>query len=436
MKKLRTFLIAAVAFVTGFSAAFMPGFEGPETDIHRSVLNNGLIVVTQTDTASAITVIEILIKGGSSAEPAAQAGISHLATRLAADIQDVDTGRHFMIMALHSSIVSRDDNAVIHLEFLTEFAEPVLSSVVNMFTDPLFSDIRIGRLIESMHHERRILADDAGMEAHLAQRETFFDGSGYAGKVFGTEESLDALKPRDVRKFFENNFIAGNIVVVAVSDLPPDALNSLIERHFSSLRPGRPADSETNSPVKDPPYPPRTVEKAQQQSVVSCAFTLPPLSRRDFVRISLIENVLGRGAGSRLWELRTEKKFAYTVSCRAHLFRRAGLLEAYLETDTAKTDSAREALDAALKDFWERGMTPEEFAAGQAVLRAGFLRTNETKADRASTLGFFESSGLGADFFDRFSAEVSSLTLDEVNAEIKRLLDPARASWVIVGPKR
>lgn len=418
-----------------FTAVSAFGFDGQETAFQRSILDNGLTVITQTDPASAITVIEIVIKGGSSAEPAGQAGISLLTTRLAVDIQDSDTGRDFMVKALQSSLTSRDDDAVIHLEFLTEFAEPLLTSVVKMIKDPLFTDIRIGRLIESMNYQHRLQADAAGAEAHFAQREALFGGSGYGGNVFGTEESLDSLKPRDVRNFYEQRFRAGNIIVVAVSDLTPDALKSLIERHFSSLRPGRPTDTETGSVVNDPPYPLRTLEKAQQQSVVSCSFALPSLSRRDYARISLIENVLGRGAGSQLWELRSEKKLAYSVSSRVNFFRRSGLLEAYLKTDASKTESAHESLGAALKDFWERGMTAEEFAAGQAVLRVDFLRTIEMKAGRASALGFFESSGLGADFFGRFLDELSSLTLDEVNAEIKRLMDPARASWVIVGPK-
>jgi len=432
----RIFLaVLFAAIVPAGRTAAGPGIVGPETAFRKNVLPNGLTVITQTDTTSAVTVIEIVIKGGSSAEPPGRAGISFLATRLAVDIQDTNTGREFMVRALQSSMTSRDDDAVIHLEFLTEFADPLLASVMKMITDPLFTDVRIDRLIDSMNHQRRIQADAAGAEAHFAQRAALFGGSGYAATAYGTEESLDALKPRDVRKFYERQFVAGNIVVVAVSDMAPDALNSLIERHFSSLRPGRSAEAEdTGSVVRDPPYPPQTLNKEQQQSVISCAFVLPPLNRRDYTRLSLIENVLGRGVGSQLWELRSEKKLAYSVASRINFFRRAGLLEAHLKTDGPKTDAAREALDAALRDFRERGMTSEEFEAGRAVLRSDFLRANEMKANRASTLGFFEASGLGADYFDRFLDEISSLTLDEVNTEIKRLLDPERASWVIVGP--
>jgi predicted Zn-dependent peptidase len=433
MKTIRPLLAVCAAGML-LAAGFSAGENSPQSSIRRNILPNGLTVVTQSDTTSAITVVEILVKGGAAAEPAGRAGISHLTTRLAMDIPDADTARDFMTRALQSTMISRDDDAVIQLEFLTEFAEPILAASAKIFADPLITDIRIDRLTESMNHLRRIEADDALAEAGLAQREAFFGGSPHAGSTLGTEDSVRALKVKEIRSFYEHRFVAGNIIVVAVSDLDPEALLALIARHFGKLRAGRLDDAEQPLSVKDPPYTPQTIEKEQTQSVVSCAFPLPPISRRNFARITLIENVLGRGAGSRLWSLRTEKKLAYSVSSPAEMFRRAGFLTAVLETKAEKTATAQDELAAALRDFRENGISAEEFAAGRAVCGADFLRTNETKSRRATTLGFFETNGLGAEFFDLFSVELASLTLEEINAEIKRLFDPARASWVIVGP--
>lgn len=414
------------------SSAF-PG-SGQPPSLRRSVLPNGLTVITQSDASSAVTAVEILIRGGSAAEPAGRAGISHLTTRLAVDIPDMDVARDFLVRALQSGMTSRDDDAVIHFEFLTEFAETILSAAVNIFADPLITDVRIDRLVQSMSHQRRIEADDALALAALAQREAFFSGTGHAGSALGSEESVGALKTREIRDFYRKRFRAGNIVVAAVSNLEPEPLAALMKRHFGKIRPGKSGDAETRLTVKDPPYPPRTIVKEQAQSVVSCAFLLPPLARRDYARLTLIENVLGRGPGSRLWRLRAEKKLAYSVSSTADFFRRAGVFSAVLETEAGKTGLARNELAAALLDFRNGGISSEELAAGRAVCAVEFLRLNESKGRRASTLGFFEASGLGAEFFETFPAELASLTLEEVNTEIRRLFDPAGASWVVVGP--
>jgi len=429
-------LIAGLFVLAG--AGVVPGrFSEGGSSVRRSNLDNGLTVVTQTDTASAVTVVEIIVKGGARAEPVAKAGLSYLATRITAEIQDSDTARDFMVKALRTSVTSRDDASIIHLECLTEFADSALASLLKILTDPLFTNIRLDRLTEALNHQQRIQADDAVNEARLAQREAFFGGTSSGGSIFGTEASLATIKPKDLKAFHARRFVAGNMIVVAVSDLEPVQLLTLIERHFKALKPGPSSESDTEPfSLKNPPYPIRTIVKEQQQSVVSCAFPLAPISRRDYVLVSLIENILGRGPGSRLWGLRTDKKLAYSVSALATPFRQGGIFEAYLETDALKTDTSKEALEEELRRFFLDGISSEEFLAGRAVLQADFLRANETKANRTSTLGFFESTGLGADFFDQFAGELSSMTHDETNAAVKRLLDPARASWIIVGPKR
>jgi predicted Zn-dependent peptidase len=419
-------------------AMLSAGIPTDDVSVRRTVLDNGLTVITQTDRTSAITVLEIVIKGGAAAEPSGQTGISYLATRLAMEIPDQETGRDFMVKALRTSMVSRDDDAAIHLEFLTEFADSILGAVAAIIADPLITNIRTDRLIEAANHQRRILADDASQEARLAHRDAFFGGTGYAGATFGTEESLAGLKTKDIKEFYRRRFAANNIIVVALSDLAPEELRSLISRHFGKFAPaaGEAEAARTAITAKAPPYPERRLTKDQQQSLISCAFPLPPISRQDDILVSLLENVLGRGPGSRLWALRTEKQLAYVVSCLAFPFREAGFLECYLETDAARTEKSREALAAALREFWDAGISAEEFDAGKAVLWADFLRANETKANRARTLGFFESTGLGADFLLAFEDALASLTLEQANAAIKRLFDPARASWVIVGPEK
>jgi len=431
-------IVLLAGFFVRVGATDFPGrFSEGGSSVRRSNLDNGLTVVTQSDAASAVTVVEIIVKGGSRAEPAAKAGLSYLTTRIAAEIQDSDTARDFMVKALRTSVTSRDDASVIHLECLTEFADSALASFLKFLTDPLLTSIRLDRLTEAVNHQRRIQQDDAVNESRLAQREAFFGGTSSGLSIFGTDASLEALKPKDLKEFYSRLFVAGNMIVVAVSDLESDALLALIERHFKFLRPGiaPEGDAEAFSP-KNPPYTARTIVKEQQQSVISCAFPLSPISRREYVLVSLIENILGRGPGSRLWALRTEKKLAYSVSAFATPFRQGGFFEAYLETDAAKTDTSKEALAVELRRFFEGGVTSEEFLAGRAVLQADFLRANETKSNRTSTLGFFESTGLGADFFDQFIVELAAVTIEETNAAVKRLLDPARASWVIVGPKR
>jgi len=113
-----------------------------------------------------------------------------------------------------------------------------------------------------------------------------------------------------------------------------------------------------------------------------------------------------------------------------------GILESTLETEPAKAEGARAALDQALREFAARGLTADELEAALAEVKTQFLRGNERKDARAATLGTLEMLCLGAAFFDAFPAELRGVTLEEINAYIKDILAPARASWVRIGPKK
>jgi zinc protease len=402
----------------------------------RIRLDNGMTVVFRHDPASEVTVLFVGIGGGQAAEPADKAGLSFLTARLAIDIPDQGKAQDFVVKAVHHSLTVRGDFAVIQLECLSEFFEEAATTFVGMLADPLFTGIRIERIKDYMRHQRRQESDDAGNAGRLAQAEAFFPGTGYGRSMYGTEASLAAIKAKDIKDFYERLFAAGNMTLTVVTDLDRDRTAAILKKLFGGFKAG------VSAPAISPPIaaaaptePSQELEKDALQTYVSAAYPLPPASRRAYVLNALLENALGRGPGTRLWSLRTEQKLAYNVAASALQMRSGGLLEAYLETEPANKDRARTALAAILSEVREKGLSGEELTVAKAGLKSLFLRGNETKISRASTLASFEALGLGADFFEAFAAEVDAVALDEINAHAKSVLDPAKGHWVMVGPR-
>jgi predicted Zn-dependent peptidase len=123
------------------------------------------------------------------------------------------------------------------------------------------------------------------------------------------------------------------------------------------------------------------------------------------------------------------------VDCRATQMQSGGVIEAYLETDLEKQETAKAALRQSLLDLYDKGINEEELAFTKTAAGADFLRENESKTGKVVTLAYFEAVGLGFAFFDGLSREVEALTLDEVNAYIKSTLDPEKALEVVIGSK-
>jgi predicted Zn-dependent peptidase len=400
----------------------------------KKVLDNGLTVILEKDESSATTVLQVLIKGGTRAEPLAKRGLTFLTTRLSIEIPDSGKAQELIGLATRFSITAQGDNSLINIECLSANLEPSLKVLSKIFLDPLFSGIRIDAVKKHMEHQSRIEEDDSVRLGHLAGLRAFFAGSGYGGSTYGDKASLEAIKNKDVSEFYKSYFVGPNIIMSFASDLPEDTLLSLVGRYFARSPSGNPI---VLGPVaaSEPEEKTVNLERETKQAFVSLAYYLPGISRRNFALASVLETLLGKGQGSRLWPLRAEKKLAYNVNCRATQMQEAGLIEAYLETDTAKKEVAREALRAVLNELYRNGTTEEELLYTKNAAKADFIRDHETKARRAGVLAFFEASGLGLEYFDALFSEIDALTLEEVNSYIKQILAPEKALEVVVGPK-
>jgi predicted Zn-dependent peptidase len=403
----------------------------------KKILENGLTVIIQNDEASSVTVLEILIKGGKKAEPAGKEGLSYLTTRLALEIPDQSKAIELMEKSSRYMMTTKGDYSVIHIECLSEFLENTLGVFIQILEDPLFTGIRIDRIKDYMNNQRKIEGDDNINVGHLAQMRTFLGNLGYGGSINGEEEALKKLKVRDIEAFYKNYFWAGNMILVAVSDLDGEELFGVLQKHFGLFPSKKPAESSPLlSSDKSPSDQKETViEKDTKQAFVSIAFALPKISPKNQALAVLLENFLGKGPGSRLWTLRTEEKLAYNVNAQTTIMKEGGILEAYLESDGTKCDAAKEALKNIIQELYDKGISSDELQEAKTLVKSNFLRANETKDKRTGTFGQFEALGFGFDYFAKFFGEVDAVTLDEINAYMKEVLNPEKSALVIVGPK-
>jgi len=422
-------LLMLLSFSRGLSA----GQDQPwKLGAQKKTLDGGLSLVIERDGSSETTVLQLLVRGGQRAEPGGKSGLAFLTTRLAVEIPDSDKVRELMGMATGFSVTSRGDFSLISIECLSSNLEPTLKILSKIIMDPLFSSLRINAVKDYMRHQSRVEEDDSVVVGHLECLRTFFSSPGYAGSIYGEEKSIDAIKGRDISEFYKRHFVAGNMTVLAISDLEEQRLREIISRSLAGLSRGEaPASGTVNHLVSGEK--PALIERDTTQSYVSRAYALPAATPRGYALAVLLENLLGKGPGSRLWPLRSEKRLAYNVNARLTQMAEGGLLEAYLETDTSKKESARIELRCVLDELTKSGANAAEFSAAKSTARANFLRDNEAKENRAGMLATFEALGLGFDYFNGLLDEIGSITLDEMNAFIRTVLAPEKAYEVVVG---
>lgn len=405
------------------------------TFAEKEILDNGLTLIYQIDQSSSLTVLQIFIKGGKKVEPSDKKGLAFLTTRLAVEIPSRSKIQELMTQATQLSVSCERDYSLIHISCLSENLESTLELITPIITDPLFSGLRINKVEKLMNHYRKREGDDAINLAHNALIDFFFDKTSYAGSIYGSEESLKAIKKRDIKRFYNHYFRAGNMIVSVSTDLNKDKILELCKKQLGQIPAGECPGSEFPS-LRPPEENIHYIKKDTQQSLVSMAFALPPLNQKNYVLGLLLRNLLGKGFNSRLWPLRIKERLAYNVNSRITFLKEGGILEAFLETNHQKKDKAREKLKKVLQNLYQNGITEKELKTHQIYSKTFFLRKNESKNSRTQLLARLECLGLGYDFLSRLSQEIDNVTLQQINAYIKKVLNPDISLEMIVGPDK
>jgi len=395
-------------------------------------INDDLSVIYQQNTSSKITVIHILIRGGKRAVEAKKRGLAFLTTRLAVELPVWNSLKQ--LMQLGSSIYYNIDGdfASITIRSLSKHIDQTLEILLKSIKKPLFSGIRIEKVKDYMEHRRRGEGDapEQLMELTLISALSPI----YGGSIFGNHDTLERIKKKDITDFYKRYFNFANFIISVCSDMEKPELTAILAKHFESFPTGS-FNELTQVSASVPEKKQISLDKKKQQVLISFGALLPEMSRKNYVLIYMLENLLGKGIGSKLWPLRSQKKLAYSLKTRFVQLQGAGLLTIFLKTDIEKKQKAHRELKNLLIDIYSNGLTPEDLKEAKVLSRVEFLKDNETKERRAQSLSYFEFMGAGYRFFEDFFSEVEGVTLDELNTYLKKILNPDQLLELTIGPE-
>jgi zinc protease len=132
-------------------------------------------------------------------------------------------------------------------------------------------------------------------------------------------------------------------------------------------------------------------------------------------------------------KLRANEGLTYGASSYFEPSRFAGIFEASTFTRTEKTADAIRMLVDLLKEYRENPATDEEFEEARAYLSGSFAIATETASSVAARVLAAEVNGLGSDYWQRYRERLDKLTRGEVEAAVRRFLQPDRLTITAVG---
>ena len=381
--------------------------------------------------------LELLFPGGASLDPPGQEGAAGMMAAMlaigAGDMDETAFAEASEAIAAEFNFNAGGDSLSVSARFLTEFTDEAVALLRLALTEPRFDDDAFARTqaraLSSVRSGQRNPNTLAAQEfARIA-----WGNHPYGRPNDGTEDSLAALTPSELRDAHSRGLARDRVHVAAVGDIDAKALGRLIDDLLGDL------------PAADTPLPEHTEFLAPPgltvvpfdgpQSVVFFGHAGIDRDDPDFFPAFLISEVLGGGRfNTRLMDsLRRERGLTYGVGIGLSSRPFGDSVVGRFATSNARTAEAIEVLRAEWARMAENGMSDTELEAIQTFLTGAYPLRFDGNARIASILASMQFQGLPASYMAERNDLVRAVTRDDIARTAARLLDAEALHFVVVG---
>jgi predicted Zn-dependent peptidase len=404
--------------------------------VHQEILPNGLVILTEPMEHVRSISAGIWLRSGSRREPAEVNGLSHFIEhmvfkgtrrRTAEDIaREVDS-----IGGMLDAFTSKE-MVCFNTRVLDEHLPKAFDVLSDMLLEPKFAPEDIERERSVILEEIRMTQDNPEDLVHELFTQNFWNPHALARPILGTPETVSAFDRPTLESWFRRWYAPNNVVITAAGRLDHQRFVDLVSERFAKLEraPALPSDS---TPRPAPHITLRKKNELEQVHICIGVAALPMSDRRRFA-VSVLNNVLGGGMSSRLFQnIRERQGLAYAIFSELNAYKDAGMLSVYAGTSI---DTAPKVIDSILQEFRklkDELLTPEELRRSKDHLKGSTLLALESTGQRMNSLARYHL------YFNRhFTPEeliamLESVTPEEVREVARQFFQPERLAASVVG---
>lgn len=404
----------------------------------KSVLENGLRIITSSMPHTRSVCITIFIGAGSRYEGVEEAGLSHFIEHLCFK----GTERRATSKEIAETIdgVGGMLNGGTDKEFTVYWCK-VARPHYPLALDLLVDMVRHSRFdAQDMERERQIIIEELneGMDSPHHRVNTIIDEVVWPDQplgrdVAGSKETVSSLNREMLLKFLGRQYVPNNTVVSVAGDISHDEVLSSMSEAFGDWVMGTP---QSHYPAEDCQDSPRLCIEQRDTEQAHCCLAIRglSLSHPDRYNLDLLNVILGEGMSSRLFlEIRERRGLVYDIHSYVDHFLDSGAITVYAGVDPRNVEATIEGILGELRLLKEH--IPEAELAKVKELAKGrlLLRMEDTRAV-AGWMGGQELLTGHIRTVDEVVSIIEAIATKDLRRIAKQLLVNDKLNLAIVGP--
>lgn len=372
----------------------------------KTVLKNGLRVITTPMEGTKTATVFVVIGTGSRCETKEINGISHFLEHLFFK----GTKNRHTALAISEELekVGANFNAFTSKECTGFYVKvPIfhLDVAMDVISDMLFNSLFISKEIErergTIQEEIKMVKDDP--PRYVADLfETLLYGDTPTGwEVIGTQETVKKISRKQIIEYFQSHYVAKNATVVVAGAIKNSEALKKIKRYFNNFN-----GKEKRGKIKTIEFQDKPeiliYHKATDQVHISLGVRGYDINHPDRYALNLLSAILGGGMSSRLFiSVRGRRGLAYYIFSNAEFYTDTGYYTSQAGINIKNAGKTIKLILSEYKKIAAKGVTKEE------------LKKVKDQIKSRATMSLESSSAMANFFADQEILEGKILTPEE-----------------------
>ncbi|MFZ7104653.1 MAG: M16 family metallopeptidase [Peptococcaceae bacterium] len=406
------------------------------TQYNKSVLSNGIRVVSENIPYVRSVAMGIWVGAGSRFENEEYSGISHFLEHLffkgTEKRSAKDIAESLDAVGGQLNAFTTKEYTCYYAKVLDEHFDLALDVLADMFYNSKFLEKDIVKEREVIIEEIKMYEDTPDELIHDVFSQTIWQGHPLGRPVLGTEETISKFTRNDFLKFIQNHYVPENIVIAVAGKFEHAKLLEALENLFGKSRTG---------PVEKCPFPPHNHSQVQNfyrdigQVQICLGSPGLPQDHPQIYPLYILNSVLGGGLSSRLvQEVREERGLAYSVYSYHSSFSDAGLFTFYAGT---RPDNYEQVIKLIFKEAFSisaDGIAENELKKAKEQLKGNLYLGLESVGSRMTRLGRSELSLNRLITPEEVAKNIDEVSLGQVKELASRIFNPEKFTITTIGP--
>lgn len=410
------------------------------SSVQRSVLPNGLRIISEYVPTVESFALGMWINAGSRDEGAALAGTAHFIEHLIFRRSRRHSARHiaaaFENIGAYTNAFTTKEHTCFYVRALKRHFRKCASLLGEISLEPAFHPADIEKERDVILEEIKGYDDEPEEQIFDEAERRLFAGHSLAHPIAGQAETVAAITRDDITEFHTVRYSPSDMIFAVAGNISHTEAIAVATSFFGAKR-----DTFSNLLVRSAPNPVQgesvVITKSFQQSHIVSAARIEGAKSPDRYTYAVLNTLFGDGMSSRLYQrLRERSGLAYSVYSTVQLLSDCGTIAVYAGVDTKNTDKARRCIVEETDKLLQTKVTDKETARAKEQVKASIVMGLEDMSSRMNYLAKSELEEGGFEPAEAAIAKVDTVTAADVLRVAQTYLAPAQMHEIVFRPMR